>query len=315
MKLGTILWRAGLVLVVLACAGQYWLVQRTQEAAARFVARLVPHGDLHYGRLWPFPWGAARVWNLSFEPAGGLQMALRTPMGMRIDARELRICELRFGDDGNVSRIRGTLLGLRVPVPEWRAPTSESPDPASIPPPTLFDLGYTEIRGAVDFDIRYVASSGLAIVHFDATLPQMGHAVMNAQLGGTPQVFDRAPDQIMVRKLNLDFADGGLLTRYKEVSAGRARLGRPAWESAMVEALERRASKERWKWSDETANAARKVIRDSSYFHASIDPPGDIALRNVRLYAMADWPVLLGFILSTARGADAPAPLSAAATR
>ena len=294
MKLGTILWRASLVLVVLAGLGQYWLVQRTQEVTARLIAKLVPHGDLHYERLWPFPWGAGRAWGLSFQPAGGLQMALQTPMGMRIDARELRISELRFGDDGHLARARGRLLGM--------------PDPSRIPPPTLFDLGYTELRGDVDFDLQYVASSGLATLRFDAVLPQVGHAVLDAQLEGSPAVFERAPDQIMVRKLELEFSDGGLLTRYKDVSAGRARLGRAAWEAAMVDALDRRAKKERWKWSDDTASAARRVIRESGYFRASIDPPGDVAMRNIRLYPMADWPPLLGFGLSTVPGDDLLAP-------
>lgn len=308
MKLGTILWRTSLVLVALAGIGQYWLVQRTHETAARLIARLVPHGDLHYDRLWPFPWGAGRAWGLSFRPEGGLQMALQAPMGLRIDVRELRISELRFGDDGHLARVRGALLGMRIPVPERRSPTSESPDPARIPAPTLFDLGYTELRGDVDFDMQYVSSSGLAILRFDSVLPQIGHAILDAQLEGAPQVFDRAPDQIMVRKLELEFSDAGLLTRYKDVSAGRARLGRAAWEAAMVEALDRRAKKEGWKWSDDTAVAARRVIRQSAYFRASIDPPGDVAMRNIRLYPMADWPPLLGFGLSTVPGNDLLAP-------
>lgn len=312
MKLGTLLWRVGLLIVVLAAAGQYWLVQRTHEEVARFIARLVPQGDLYYERLWPFPWGAGRVWGLSFRPAGGLQMALQTPMGMRIEARELRVDELRFDDAGRLAHARGKLLDVRAPIPERRAPRSESPRPASIPPPTLYDLGYTEFRGDVDFDVQYVASSGLATLWFDIGAAQMGRAILTTQLEGTPDVFDRAPDQIMVRKLMLEFTDGGLLARYKDVSAGRARLSRAAWESAMVEALDARAQKEGWKWSDGTAAASRRVIRESGYFRAAIDPPGDVALRNIRLYPLADWPPLLGFGLSTVPGTDLLAPTAAA---
>lgn len=310
MKLGTILWRVGLLFLILAGLGQYWLVQRTHDEVARLIARLVPHGDLHYDKLWPFPWGAGRVWGLSFEPAGGLQMALQTPTGLRITARELQISDIRFDDAGRLAHVRGRLLGLRAPVSEIRAPQVDSPDPTRIPSPTLFDLGYTQWRGDVDFDIQYVASPGLATMHFDAALVQMGHAVLDVQLGGSPQVFDRAPDQIMVRKLQLEFADGGLITRYKDVAAGRARLSRVGWEAVMADALDRRAKKEGWKWSDETAAASRKVIRESGYFRAAIDPPGDVALRNIRLYPMSDWPVLLGFGLSTTPGSNVLAPLA-----
>ena len=309
MKLGTILWRVGLFIVVLAVLGQYWLVQRTHEEVARLIARLVPHGDLHYDKLWPYPWGAGRVWGLSFAPAGGLQLALQTPTGLKITAREMQISDLRFDSAGRLAHVRGRLLGVRAPVAELRAPQADSPDPTRIPSPTLFDLGYTQWRADIDFDIQYVASSGLATMHFDAALAQMGHAVLDAQLEGAPAVFDRAPDQIMVRKLQLEFADGGLITRYKDVSAGRSRMSRVGWEAAMIDALNRRARQEGWKWSEETAAASRKVIRDSAYFRAAIDPPGDIVLRNIRLYPMSDWPVLLGFGLSTTPGNNVLAPL------
>ncbi len=50
------------------------------------------------------------------------------------------------------------------------------------------------------------------------------------------------------------------------------------------------------------------MIRESGYFRASIDPPGDVAIRNIRLYPMADWPPLLGFGLSTEAGTELLAP-------
>ena len=56
--------------------------------------------------------------------------------------------------------------------------------------------------------------------------------------------------------------------------------------------------------AESTALAARRVVRDSSYFHALIDPPGDVALRNIRLYPIADWPALLGFGLTTEPGGE-----------
>jgi hypothetical protein len=295
MKLGTLLLRAGLLGVVLAGVGQYWLVHRTHAAADRFAARLVPQGELRYERLWPFPWGGGRAWGLSFQPEGMLRVALQLPMGLRIEARELRLRELRFGEDGALERVRGSLLDVRVPVAEHRAPTREPPDVGRMPPPTLYDLGYEQLRFDFDFDIQYVAASRLALIHFNAAGADTGHAVISAQLEGTPQVFDRAPDQILVRKLELEFADSGLIRRFKDVSAARARLGRSAWEDAMLAHLDRRARKEGWKWDADTARALRTVVRHSDHVRLTVDPPGDVALRNIRLYAVADWPTLLGF--------------------
>jgi hypothetical protein len=309
MKLGTFLWRAGLVLTVAAGAGQYWLVQRTHEAAARLAARLIPQGELRYERLLPFPWGGGRAWGLSFQPEGMLQISLQTPPGLRVEARELRLRELRYGDGGTIERVRGSLVDVRVPVVERRAPIPDPPVPGRMPPPTLYDLGYTELRFDLDFDIQYVAASRLALAHFNAAGADIGHAVLSAQLEGTPQVFDRAPDQILVRKLELEFADGGLLGRFKDVSAARARLGRAAWEDAMLAHLDRRARREGWKWDAQTAQSLNAVVRRSDYVRVKVDPPGDVALRNIRLYAVADWPTLLGFGLRHEGRMSTPPPL------
>lgn len=308
MKLGTFLWRAGLIVVAAAAVGQYWLVQRTQEAAARLAARLIPQGELRYERLWPFPWGGGRAWGLSFQPEGMLQVALQTPTGLRIEAKELRLRDLRFGDDGSIERIRGSLLDVKVPVSQRRTTVPEPPDVARMPAPTLYDLGYEQLRFDVDFDIQYVPTSRLALFHFNVAGADIGHAVVSAQLEGSPQVFDRAPDQILVRKLELEFADMGLLRRFKDVSAARARLGRAAWEDAMLAHLDQRARKEGWKWDPATAHALRASVRQSDYVRIKVDPPGDVVLRNIRLYAVADWPTLLGFGLSNEGHISAPLP-------
>lgn len=301
MKLSTLLWRGALVLAVAAAAGQWLLVQRTQDAAARLVARWVPYGDLHYERLWPWPWGQGQAWGLSFTPQGMLQAQLGTPLGLRLQARELKVRELRYADDGTLERLRGSLIGVQIPVAEQRAAVPESTDLARIARPTLFDLGYTRLNLDLDFDIQYVGSARLAHVWIEARGADLGQARFEAQLEGSPAVFDRAPDQILVRRMDLQFTDAGLLARFKDVSAARAQLKRKDWEAAAARLLETRAQREQWKWDAATAEAARRAIHDSSFVHLRIDPPADVALRNIRLYAVADWPPLLGFSLRTDR--------------
>lgn len=310
MKLGRALGWAGLLGLLLAGAGQWWLVQRTQDEVARWVARLVPQGELRYERLWPFPWGAGRAWGLSFQPEGMLRLTLQTAPGFRIQARELRVEEFRRSAAGRVERVRGTLRGVSIPVQERRGRLPDTADLTRIPPPTLFDMGYSALEMDLAFDLKYVAEANLALLSVNLAGDQIGHAVVQAQLEGTPQIFDRAPDQILVRKLVLEFEDAGLIRRYQDVSAARARLGLPAWQNAMAEQLERRAAKEKWKWDAQTAQAVRGAIRDSDYIRATIDPPGDVILRNIRLYALADWPVLLGFSFSTEGEFDHAPPIA-----
>lgn len=308
MKLGTVLRVVVLLALVAVVAGQWWLVRRTQDEGARWVARLVPHGELRYERLWPWPWGTGRAWGLSFQPEGLMRMSVQTPMGLRIEARELRVDELRLDAAGRLERVRGTLRGVRVPVAEQRAPVRESTDPAQMPRPTLYDLGYAALEFDLAYDLRYIEEAELALARFDLDGAELGRAVIQVQLEGSPQTFDRAPDQLLVRKLELEYADQGLLARLREASAARARLGLAAWETAMTEHLERRAKREQWKWDAGTALAARQLIRDPSYFRAMIDPPGDVILRNIRLYALSDWPVLLGFSLTAEGVFDHPPP-------
>lgn len=308
MKLGSVLWRAGLVLVLAAGAAQYWLVQRTHEEMARFAARLVPFGELRYEKLFPFPWGSGRAWGVSFQPEGMLSLTLQTPPGLRINVRELRIDSMRRGADGMIEHLDGRMIGVQIPVAEFRAPRPLGPDPAKHAKPTLYDLGYEQLEFDLDFRIQYVAQANLAMVQLNAAGPDLGRAYLSAQLEGSPRTFERAQDQIMVRRVELEFADGGLLTRYKDVAAARARLSRPDWEAAMMEALQRRSRAEKWKWDEGSAQDMRRAIRDSAYFRALIDPPSDVALRNVRLYPVADWPPLLGFTFSTGGGFEHPRP-------
>lgn len=298
MKLGPFLLRAGVVAGLAMAAGQWWLVQRAHEDAARFIARLVPHGELRYERLLPLPWGAGRAWGVSFQPEGLLRVNFHLPPGFRIKARELRIDRLHTAPDGTLDQLRGRLLGVRAPVAALRAATPQSNDPMRIAPPTLHDLGYAALEFDLAFDLRYVRDAELALLDLELQGPAFARTTLRAQLEGRPQTFSRAPDQILVRKLVLDYADQGLLARYREVWAARARIGLPAWENAVIAHLDRRAEREHWKWDADTAAAARQLIRDPAQFQARVDPPGDVILRNIRLYALADWPALLGFSLS-----------------
>lgn len=296
MKIATTLWSAGLLLAVGAGIAQYALVRETHDAVARLTARLIPHGDLRYERLWPFLWGGARVWGLSFQPEGMLSLSLRIPQGFRVQVRELRLGELQLDSRGGIRSLNGTLYGVQLPV----ASRPAAADPAHQPSPTLFDLGYTGLNFDADFKLEYVESASLAILNVDAHGAGLGRLQSRALLEGTLPVFERAQDQILIRKLEVSFADDGLVRRYKEVAAARAGLSLSAWEAAMIAHLDRRAAEEKWQWDAASARAVRRAIRDSRQFRARIDPPGDVALRNLRLYRVGDWPALLGFSFATA---------------
>lgn len=306
MKLGSLIRRGALLLLVVAALAQYWLMQRTQDAAARLTARLIPHGELHYQRLWPFLWGGARVWGLSFQPEGLFRVGLQAAPGFRVQVRELRVQHLRQGADGQLESLAGQAFGVRLPLADLHG--IAAPGPAALPMPSPSELGYAVIEFDLDFRVEYVDSAHLALVDLSAAGAELGRLTLDVRLEGSPVVFSRVPDQLLLRRLELRWADGGLGQRYREVAATRARLSRGDWQRALIARLNQRARQENWKWDAASAAAARRVIADADFLRLRLDPPGDAVIRNMRLYPMSDWPALLGLELATEGRIERPPP-------
>lgn len=299
--MASMLWRGAVLLLVAAGLAQYALVQRAHEVATRLREHLVPQGELRYGRLWPQLWGTGRVWDLSFQPEGLLRLSLQTPEGFRLRVDELEVRELRRDPAGGIEFLSGRLHGLRVPVFGQYAEIVERSDR----PPTGFDPGYHELRLDADFSARYVEEAGLALLRIDARAAGLGQLRLRAQLEGTPQVFERAQDRIRLRRLDLEFDDDGLLSRYQSVAAARAQLSLPDWKRATIERLDRRAVAENWGWDAASRESLRRTIDNPERGCVSLRPPGEVFLSRLRLYRAADWAPLLGLRL---RRQDCAAP-------
>lgn len=290
-------WRVGLVLALAAALLQAYLVKRTQEELGRLAARLVPHGELRYERLWPLPWGAGRIWGLSFQPEGLLQLSLQTPPGLRVHARELQVHRVRLDAGGLIERVEGRLISVEIPVAPLPAAETRGSDLARQHWPSLHELGFERIALDVDFRVQYLAQADLAVIELDATGAGLGRARANLQLEGSPHQFQRIQDQIRLRSLDLSFVDEGLLGRYKATAAVRARLAPADWERATILALDRRMRTERWRWDGDSVNALFALIREPRSLRLRIDPRCDVLLRDVRRYPYSAWADRLGFVL------------------
>lgn len=297
MRLGVVAWRTGLVLALAAVLLQVYLVKRTHQEMDRLAARLVPHGELRYERLWPLPWGAGRIWGLSFQPEGLLQLSLQTPPGLRINARELRVDRLRLDAQGLIERLEGRLIGVEIPVAPLPAPNARSSDLARQTWPNLHELGVERLALDIDFRVQYLAQADLAMIELDGTAAGLGHARMNLQLEGSPHQFQRIQDQIQLRRLEFSFLDGGLLRRYKAAAAARAGLALADWERSTVQAVDRRMRAEQWRWDEASQASLYGLIREPSSLSVRFDPRCDVLLRDVRLYPYSAWAERLGFVL------------------
>lgn len=301
-----------LLLAILAGLAQYALVRATQDYVAALQVRLIPQGELRYERLWPFLWGGARVWGLSFQPEGLLRLSLQLPEGFRTDVGELRIEHLALDAGGRIEQLSGRLVDVSLPLDGIRSAPPPPTDPLLQLKPNLADLGYNELRFDADFELRYIAEADLALLRVEARSAGLGRLQLRAQLEGSPPVFARAQDQIRVRRIDVDFHDDGLLRGYKALAAQRAQLSERDWARAVIDGLKRRAAAERWSWDARNLAALGQAIRHPAHVRAGIRPPGEVFLRNLRLYRVADWPRLLGFAIADdvddAALAASPAP-------
>lgn len=289
-KLAALILAAGL-----ATLGQYALVQRCDEAARALVLRLIPYGQLGYEKLWPWFWGGGHVWNVSFEPAGLLQLNLQTPPGYRLRARELRVHWIDPGWFSGMPTVSGSLQGLVLPVPERRSPAPEPGTPG--PMPSLHELGYRALQFNAGFRARFIPEARLLLLQVEGRAVDIGAFHMKLHLEGDAATFKRAPDRILLRRLELSFSDGGLLQRYREVAAARRGVSATELTQVLQQALDGIAQTPAWTWDPASTQALRQALADPKSFQAQLDPPAQVLLRNIRLYRPAIWGRELGFSL------------------
>lgn len=292
MRLGTLLLRLLVVLLIAAGIGQWWLLREAEYRAQRFIAQWQGYGELRYERLWVWPWGSACVWNLSFRPTGFTQAMLGTPLDYRIEVRELRIRGLGLADDGSLERVRLQFGGLRFPVVQGgdRGPKT---------PIGFGEMGYRALQLDLALRLQLVPDAGLILAEGNAAGVDLARLHFKAEIESDPRRLRNAPDQTGLRRLTLEYADDGLMPRYKQAVAARLRLSPAAAEQAIMGDLRMRAQRYRWRWDTDSAQALLGFVRDPSYGRVELDPPGEVILRNLRLYAVDDWPQLLGFRFST----------------
>lgn len=291
MKLGTLLLRLLLLVLLAAGAAQWWLLRESQAAAQRFIAQWESYGQLRYERLWMQLWGSGRIWNLSFEPGGLTQAMLGTPFGYRVTARELVLRDVDLADDGSAERVSLHIADLRLPVIDTYGGNPRLPI-------GFAELGYRELEWDLDLELRFVPEARLILLRGTGRGRELAKLDFSAQIEAEPAQLQRAPDQIGLRQLRLDYEEGGLMQRYKNVAAARLQLSAAAAEQALIAQLDARAARAGWRWDAASAEAVREFIRRPGRARLVLDPPGEVILRNVPLYARKDWPQLLGFSFS-----------------
>lgn len=290
MSLGALLLRLLLLAGIAAGAAQWWLLQRAEFVAQQIAAQWQGYGRLHYERIWVWLWGSGSVWKLSFEPTGLTQAALGTPLGYRLSIGRLDFDRPSFADDGSLAELRLRYTDLALPMEDaYRLRGRQAP-------PALASLGYDALHFDGRLHWRQVAASGLLLLDGDAQGADFANLRFGLQLDADLGRLQRAPDQIGLRRLNLEIEDRGLMPRYRQYWASKLQLSPEMAAQALIGELDRRAAREGWKWDEASSAALRAYIRDPQRAAVDLDPPGDdVILKDLSLYQVGDWPQLLGF--------------------
>ena len=303
MSLGALLLRLLLLAGIAAGAAQWWLLQRAEFVAQQIAAQWQGYGRLHYERIWVWLWGSGSVRNLSFEPTGLTQAALGTPLGYRLSIGRIDFDRPSFAEDGSLSELRLRYTDLALPMEDaYRLRGRQAP-------PALASLGYPALHLDGQLHWQQVAASRLLLLDGDAQGADFARLRFGLQLDADLNRLQQAPDQIGLRKFNLEIEDRGLMPRYRQYWAMKLQLTPEATAQALIAELDRRAARERWKWDEASSEALRAFIRDPQRAAIDLDPPGDdVILRNLSLYRVGDWPQLLGFRFRLLEAEPEPAP-------
>jgi len=278
-----------LLLGLLAAGAQWWLLREAERSLQRIAYQWQGYGTLRYERLWFNLWGTGVLYDVSFQPNGLMQGMLGTPLDYRISVGEVRIDDLDLGDDRSLQRVRLRLIDLDLPMGDGYRLRGRNA------PPSLATLGYSSLRLQAALDVRALADGGLLLVGGDIGGDDSAYLRFDLQLDATPSQLARAPDQIGLRKLRLDFEDRGVMQRYQDRRAAELQVDREQVGEAIVRLLDQRARRERWRWDAGSAAALRSFVRAPGACRITLDPPDTVLLRNLNLYSVGDWPPLLGF--------------------
>lgn len=308
MRLSTFL-LGTLALAILG--GGVWDYQTREQARLRLrvlAAQLEPLGQLQYQNLRAHPWGRGSVEQLRFLPSADTARQLRLPAGaeLRIDA--LEVDRYRESGDGVPENFEARLRGLHWPASMAITGGPEVGDPAEQALPSLDELGYRELRFDVRLRLQYLPDAGVLQLAFALRDPAAAAVEGELSLGADPAVFRGELQSLELSQLRLDYRDLGLLARLKPLLALRARVSAEGLDAALLARLERETRQRGLRWPAEDYAALAGFLREARALRIRMDPPGQLRLRDLPLYAEADLPQVLGLELRQPPAAPATPP-------
>lgn len=285
------------MLATLAVGGlQIWKQQQTRDQLAWFSGYAQAMFNLRYDELWAPLVGPLELRSVYLTAGRLLRESLSLPGGYYLQADTLYLDEFR-SDNSRPELLALRLEGLRLPTPDWlsRGTDARFMGMAILP---LANLAYTELRGGAQLNAAFSPGSRALGVAGDIELEDFARLQFNLELDVDERIMQGWPDDGGLRSLSLTLRDGGFLERYKGRVAQRRRINLAAAEAELLRELDDYAQTQQLRWSDESAAAARRFLHRGGQLKITMLPLAGFELRNLQLYPLGEWPVLLGLELS-----------------
>lgn len=193
-----------------AIALWHWALPRWLDTQVRQALQPAqPWVRLAYAGLSLRPWGALLIEQptLGASPWYGAWLGL--PFGYGLQARELRIDQLRFDSQLQLRAMRVRISELSVPDPGWAVQVDGPLQPllASV---TLGDAGHAALSGDITLQISWAPDLRTAEAALHWQSDGQGRLDGRCRLDA-PQAAVRAdPRNLLMRGCELDYADAGL---------------------------------------------------------------------------------------------------------
>lgn len=296
MKLRSLLLWVVMLAALVAGGLQIWKQQQTRDQLAWFTGYAQAYFNLRYEDLWAPLIGPLELRSAHLTVGSRLRGLLGLPGGYYLQAERLYLDDFR-SSHGSPELLALRLQRMRAPTPAW---LSRGPDARVLGMPILplANLGYADLRGDAQLNADYSPGSRALGVAGALQLQDFADLQFDLELDVDEQIMQGWPDDGGLRTLSLNLQDRGFLERYKARVAQRRRINTAAAEAELLAELESYAQTQQLRWSDESAAAVRRFMHRGGQLQVRMLPLAGFELRNLSLYPLGEWPVLLGLEIS-----------------
>ncbi len=274
---------------------QWFVLERAAKQADWLIGRARPWLDARYMSLWAWPGHAGWANSVHARPGPRTLRVWPGLRGAELRAARVQVHEYRERGDGTPERLSFSVHGLSLRLPPHDTAHEALPAPVfGIYPMHLRRLGYDSLRGELHATLQLLPEIDALSVELSLQIDELADLDLRFELDTDARILRELPPDLGLRFGTLRLRDAGLIARYREQVAAQKRLSLPAAEADLIGRFDDWLRQVDFRWDAETANALRRFLRGGATLIVEVAPMDDVALRDYPLYALSDWPVLLG---------------------